>query len=201
MVLLYSVYFFWQQFHYGKQNYGLAIWQESSPLKNKWINLSFYLGTITFSLIGLFSSGAQNFFGYILLNPFFITLSKTQVLMINGTLLVSYLAYKPSEWKMALQHVGLFSGYLITNNLAEGWLYLNVFHNLQYLSFMKNFEKKITFLILPLLITGIFVGLQRFAFSKMMLASFPLSILLTIALNFTHYTFDAVIWKKSKLPA
>jgi hypothetical protein len=72
---------------------------------------------------------------------------------------------------------------------------MNVFHNLQYLKFMKSYEEKLSFLRVPLVLTLLLYILQFHVFKGLIFLSLPLGLSLMLALNFTHYTLDGLIWK------
>jgi hypothetical protein len=195
LVVLYSFYFYWQQFHYGKQNLGLAHW--SANESSTWIDKAFYLSTVGLCLTGLFTDGPQNFFGYLLSNPHPFVLSKGIIVGSLGMITLLYACYRPRHLNHALGHVMIFSlAYLYCEHFALGWLLLNVFHNLQYLNFMKGFEKRLNFVVVPVLLTSILYVLQFHVINGLILFSLPLSLGLMLALNFTHYTLDGMIWKK-----
>lgn len=186
MVLVYSFYFLWQQFHYCKQNFGLA--RKAHPEGPRWFDLTYYIGSTAVILLALVSEGPQNFFGYALVNPLPVSLSKISALVLVCALLVPILVRRKGIVP-ALEHAAIFSfAYLFTEHFALGWLCLNVFHNLQYLSFMKLVEKKFSFLVLPAGLTLILFVLQKEAFGAWVIPSM-------LALNFTHYTLDGLIWK------
>lgn len=196
MVLLYSFYFYWQQFHYGKQNFGMSRWDGAQRGR---VSQFFYLAIVFLCIAGLLSDGAQSFFGYALFNPLPMALPKIVFISAIALLTLGYLFYRPREWKHSLSHVCIFSfAYLYIEHFALGWLLLNVFHNLQYLKFMKGYEHGLRFLILPALLTGVLYVLQFHVVKGFIWFSLPMSLGLMLALNFTHYTLDGLIWRKIK---
>lgn len=201
MVLIYSFYFFWQQFHYSKQNYGIGRALKEDKNKSSWIDQLFYLMTTLTTLLALFYGGTEQFFGYNLINFFKLSLSPLVAMTINFLILTAYLCYRPKNYLMAISHVLMFSSaYVFNSNFAEGWLYLNVFHNSQYLFFMKNHEKRISFLLYSLALTSAFFLLTNLSFVEGTLVnSFPMILICMLSLNFTHYLFDGMIWKKNVL--
>jgi hypothetical protein len=194
VVFLYSVYFFWQQFHYGKQNFGLANWQRVG--RPNFLDKMFYLSIVALSLVGLLSDGPQAFFGYALYSPFTQTISKVSIFSSMFALNILYLVFRPKQLVHALSHTLIFSfAYLYCEHFALGWLLMNVFHNLQYLKFMKSYEEKLSFLRVPLVLTLLLYILQFHVFKGLIFLSLPLGLSLMLALNFTHYTLDGLIWK------
>jgi hypothetical protein len=198
LVFLYSLYFYWQQFHYGKQNFGLASWGASEA--PNFLDKSFYLIIIGLSLFGLLNNGHQSFFGYVLYTPFTLFIPKLSIFTSMMVLTATYIFFRPKQLKHALSHTLIFSfAYLYCEHFALGWLLLNVFHNLQYLKFMKNYEARFSFILAPVALTLMLYILQFHILKGFILFSLPLSLALMLALNFTHYSLDGMIWKKSRL--
>lgn len=196
LVLLYSLYFYWQQFHYGKQNLGIAGWEVGEKVSV--LDQVFYLSIVALSLCGLLGNGAQGFFGYTLYFPFNLQFSKIALFASISLLTVLYIQLKPKHLRPAIEHSLIFSlSYLYSEHFVLGWLLLNVFHNLQYLKFMKDYEKKTSYLIAPALLTGLLFLTQFHMFNNLILFSLPLSLTTMLALNFTHYTLDSLIWKRT----
>ena len=185
--IIFTGYFLWQQYHYSKQNYGIARWGNTDQ-KTSFNDQLFYLIIPIITLLGLFSKGPQIFFNYLIQNPIPYSLQIKHALILNFILTLAYIGFRPKSWKNATQHTVLFSvSYLFIDDFYKGWLCLNIFHNLQYLRFMQVFEKNIKFLILPLVLTALVFVLETKTY---MLLS------MMLALNFTHYTLDSMIWKR-----
>lgn len=196
MVLIYGIYFCWQQFHYAKQNYGIG--KQSSKTDSRW-DQAFYLLSSGLILLSSFSSGPQNFFGYALANPLRLTISMPSCffLVFSAATILSILR----KTLMPLEHVLIFSlAYLSAEHFALGWLLLNVYHNLQYLNFMWLFERKWSYLLWPLSLTLAFYFLQNHSVQGFNFLSVPFGLALMLALNFTHYTFDGLIWRHNRTP-
>lgn len=195
MVALYSFYFYWQQFHYGKQNLGVAMKETGS--RSVFIDKIFYLGVVFLSLMGLFTGGAQSFFGYVLYSPIDHGLSKVSLFLVIMLLTILYVFIRPKQRLHAVSHSFIFSfSYLYCEHFAVGWLIMNVFHNLQYLKFMNSFEKNKSFILWPIGLTVILYLLQTHVVKGMILLSLPVGVGIMLAMNFTHYTLDAYIWKQ-----
>jgi hypothetical protein len=197
MVAVFSFYFYWQQFHYSKQNLGIGRKMQKQP-GSLLVDKIFYLGVSAIAIAGLFNGEGEVFFGYKLFNVFPFSISATAAFSINLIFLSIYMLYRRSFDKMAIMHTAIFSlCYLLPENFAEGWLYLNIFHNTQYLFFMKIFERNLFFYLNAILVTCFFYILYYLANKYgMMLYSFPITIFMLLALNFSHYVFDGVIWKR-----
>ena len=192
LVIIYSIYFFWQQFHYTKQNMGIAIRKNKN--KTLIIDHLFFLLVSLISTLTIFNNGNVQFFGYSLIAPIPFSLNHQIAILINIILLLTYCIIRPANWKMAISHTLIFSvSYIFLNNFALGWLLLNIFHNSQYLIFMKNHEKNYFFILYALLFSMLFYFIiKQDSFIE-------LSIVLMLAMNFTHYLFDGFIWKRKFL--
>lgn len=187
MVFLFGCYFIWQHYHYTKQNFGLARKDDSTA--PKWFDLFFYLSTSFIILLTLLGSGPLNFFGHALTNPLTFLIPKKVAILSVILLWLPYLFLRVGAIR-AFEHGFIFMfSYIYLENFVLGWLCLNVFHNFQYLSFMKKVEKNLSFLILPIVLTLTFYLFQLFVKGEFI-------ILLMLALNFTHYTFDGLIWQR-----
>jgi hypothetical protein len=197
MVAVFSFYFYWQQFHYSQQNLGIGRKMQKQP-GTLWVDKVFYLSVTAIAVAGLFNGEGEVFFGYKLFNVFPFSIGVIGAFSINLICLIAYMLYKGFFDKMAVIHTAIFSlCYLLPENFAEGWLYLNIFHNTQYLFFMKSFERNLFFYLNAILVTCFFYILYYLANKYgMMLYSFPITIFMLLALNFSHYVFDGVIWKK-----
>lgn len=195
LVALNSLYFYWQQFHYGKQNYGLAVLKSEG--KRSKADQLFYLAIVLMALIGLHANGVQSFFGYVLYAPFRIEVSVLAVFIVMALTTFCFCLLRPQQSKDAVGHTLIFSfAYLYCEHFAVGWLLLNVFHNLQYLTLMTGHEERLSFLILPACLTVVVYGMQYFGLSGLILFTIPLGLGLMMTLNFTHYTLDGLIWKR-----
>lgn len=192
-VSIYSFYFYWQQFHYTKQNMGIGIWKKQNRSQAEiWIDYCFYFSISIFSIAASFNDGGIQFFGYSLLNPFsLLTFAPRIVLVFNFSILAFYSYLRPEVRKMAITHALIYSlAYLVLNNFVLGWILLNIFHNSQYLVFMKQEEQNLQFLTFAIFLSiGIYLVLHVDAL-------IAITIAIMLALNFTHYVFDTFIWKK-----
>ena len=110
-VIIYSFYFYWQQFHYTKQNMGIGIWKtKDRTTREIIIDYAFYFLVAIASITASFYGGGIQFFGYSLINPFFIfTLKPIWILGFNFFILSAYVYLRPAFWKMALTHTLIYS--------------------------------------------------------------------------------------------
>lgn len=193
LVIVYSFYFYWQQFHYTKQNMGIGIWKKEERGRfTSAIDHLFYFLVTSIAIIGSFSEGGVQFFGYALINPFGLTLKTSWALALNIAIGFFYIALKPKSWKMALTHVLIFSiSFLCIKNFAVGWLLLNVLHNTQYLVFMRNEQKSLRFFFYASLLSFVLYIILQAGTAAAVSVTFMLS------LNFTHYVFDGLIWRRN----
>lgn len=200
LVLVYSFYFYWQQFHYTKQNMGIGVWDQGTrSKKERIIDEAFFFLITIISILGIFSGESIQFFAYQLINPIKLSLNSNLAIALNTILFLIYIFLRPKNIKMAFTHTLIFSfSYLMINNFAIGWLLLNILHNSQYLIFMYQKEKNFLFIIYAVILSLIFYGLVTISAKSGNFFFIPItiSIVLMLALNFTHYLFEAFIWKK-----
>lgn len=189
---IFLLYFLWQQFHYARQNLGVARWK-SSRQSNGWIDQGYYLGVAAICVLSAFSKGRVEFFSYSLILPGGIFLERNWAFVLLGILVAIYLPRNSISRYHAVEHLLVFGfSFFGAETFAGGWLCLNLFHNFQYLAFMKSFEKSWRFLVLPAVLTVVLFILEQHG---------KIAIAFLVALNFTHYTWDALIWRRRQVSA
>ena len=189
---VFLVYFLWQQFHYARQNLGVALWG-SKNRRSDAIDQMFYLSTALLMVLGVFSDGPLEFFSYSISLPFGMGVSRWLPRLGIPALLGLYLVMRPRKdgRDKAIEHAMIFlMACFGSGTFASAWLCLNVYHNLQYLKFMRDFEKSLRFLVLPVLLAVSLFCLERVGW---------VPAVIFLALNFTHYTLDAIIWKRQPI--
>ena len=188
---LFTAYFFWQQFHYARQTYGITKRENPGHRIGQWDSI-FYLSTTFISSFCALSQGPHHFFNYSLENPFPITLNPTLGAFALGFIAFLYMTTRPKIlWWPALTHGALyFLAFVTGKHFMVGWLALNLFHNLQYLELLYQENKGLKGFALPSILTLLIFELNR---------RFPLTLFL-ISLNFAHYIWDSQVWRsKSSL--
>ncbi len=156
-VVITTVYFYWQAFHYTRQSYGIARAyarkQGNASLLRPKLDLALLYGLPLWGVLHRSHQDSAKFLG---LDIFFVPVPSvvsqaagvvaigliawwlvTHVhQMRQGSFTASYSLYMAS-------HVAIFvSGYVLTKNVDHGWLIVNVWHNAQYLLFVWLFNNK-----------------------------------------------------------
>ncbi len=192
---VFTLYFFWQQFHYARQTEGISR-RSSPPALYPHLDTAFYLLVSAVSICCALSDGPQSFFGYAIRNPFPFTLTRMATL---GSIAAFFAAYswirpKPKR-KFALIHAFVLGlAFVAQRDFTLGWFMLNLFHNTQYLKLALRFEGSFRVLILPALLTLLTFALFSTHYHPAMVA-------IMLALNFTHYTWDSIIWRSNFNPS
>jgi hypothetical protein len=129
------------------------------------------------------------------------------------------------DWFVA-SHICIFAvAYLGLSDMTLGWLIVNIWHNVQYLLFVwwknsKNmnalptdsqgstsaspallWKRGLQYLGLCALCGAVLYELFDWIGHQFLWLGLPTVLILHFTLNFHHYWADAVIWKRSKLPA
>lgn len=156
-IVITTVYFYWQAFHYTRQSYGIARAYArksgNAPLVRPKLDFLLLYGLPLWGVLHRSHQSPEKFLG---LDIFFVPIPAvvsqaagvaaigvigwwlgTQIRQLRqGSLTASYSLYMAS-------HVAIFvSGYVLTKNVDHGWLIVNVWHNAQYLLFVWLFNNK-----------------------------------------------------------
>ncbi len=183
---LFTLYFFWQQYHYARQNYGITK-IEHGDLRLGKMDSAYFLSITFIATVCALSKGPHRFFEYALENPFPFSITPTQSGIIMGFLSFCYLAFRPKRmWRHPLIHLMFYCvTFVFGKHFMAGWLALNLFHNLQYLELLYKENRGLKHFALPSILTLITFQLNRM---------YPLTLFL-ISLNFTHYIWDSKVWR------
>lgn len=231
-----TIYLHWQWYHYTRQSEGVA---KSIKFKSKsreigpdkFNRLVFYL-IPTASFILMSSRQPQTFlFMEVFTLPvpvlladlvlgftfvmFTIWLARQVKGLNKGQVKKGHLAYLLSH------HLVYLVAYVVIEDVTIGWLAINIWHNLQYISFVWHFNTNkfktgfnksqpiISWLSQPhraaiyvgfcLIATFLFYSLVDLGISAIEpYTTLPLVVIAYQALNFHHYIADSVIWKLRK---
>ncbi len=216
-VILFNIYFFAQWFHYMRQNYGITI----SYLPNKKSPIDYYFQKTLLHLIPiiaithLFSFGAIDLFGYYLYFPTFALLNSVNLKIAFGIILFIWGCgefYKLKNSNFNKVYFLYFSSnallyyfaYIYNSNFIYGWLSLTIYHNIQYLIFTwphqnigSNFKKFYKYYTYVAFVSFIVFGLIELGEFFVFKYAIPISLVGTLTINFTHYIYDSIIWKKA----
>ena len=184
--VLVLAYFFAQQFHYSRQNFGFSriggAVEGGSVLETV-----FYPAVAMISILGALSKGPINFFGFAVRNPLPFQVQESFTAVALSVLMAAILLFRPRKnWPHAVLHLALNGAlFWFSNHFIFVWFMINVLHNFQYLLLMIRVERSARVLAFPYLLS----------FGLALIAGLPEMILVFISINFTHYLWDARIWR------
>jgi hypothetical protein len=235
--LLNTIYFHWQSWHYTRQSYGIArAYHRSAGVDPANDRLS-DLVVFAFPLWGLLHRAHQQP-GRFYAAPLWMPPAPRPLVVIAGALALGALALwivrhlrarragRPRSRGQALfvlSHVIITAvSYLAIPDITRGWLFINIWHNAQYLLFVwamnaRRFERGVDprrpflsrlcqpehavryALVCLGLSAAFYFGLNQ-ATGSLSWQVLPLALICHQTVNFHHYIVDAVIWR-SRRPA
>jgi hypothetical protein len=230
--LLNTVYFYWQSYHYTRQSYGIARAYRRAAGGARGRDWLTDVVVLAFPVWGVLHRAEQRqpaFFGAPLWSP---PVPKVLVTIAGGVALLAFAAWALRQVRslraggppvlgstlFVLSHVGITAvSYLAISEITRGWLFINLWHNAQYLLFVwaanaRRFSKGVepsrpflSWLSQPahagwyaavcIGLSGVFylaLGQTTSRFSQEVL---PVILICHQAVNFYHYVVDAVIWR------
>jgi len=233
-----SLYLYWQWFHYARQSYGVA--QAYRRKSNGLVTEDPITFQVIFYLVplwGILHRSAQDparFLGLelrVIPVPGVVADAVGAIALAALALWIGRKAFEAWRGRLAVAHTmfmashfGIFvTGYVLIDGINEGWLVLNIWHNLQYIAFVWLYNNNrfrsgidprhkllstlsqsrnvIFYLAVSLaLSTGLYV-LVREAIITVASASFVYVVLAYQVFNFHHYVVDAVIWRSRRKAA
>jgi hypothetical protein len=235
-VALNSAYFYWQSWHYTRQSYGIArAYQRSRGAPPGGRDWATDLVIFAFPAWGVLHRAHQHpdgFYGM----PLYCPPVPSAVALAAGAFAVGALGVwawrelrrlradagaSPAHALFVLSHVAItVVSYVLVGEITRGWLYVNLWHNAQYLLFVWAFNAKrfgrgldperrlLSRLSQPSswpAYAGLCLGLSTLFYlglgaSTRPLATeaLPLVLALHLSVNFHHYLVDAVIWRSPK---
>ena len=228
-----TIYLYAQWFHYARQSWGVSrAYERNAPegyvADRSWqTQVAFY----SFPVWGILYRSWQAPDKFLTLNLKVLPVTH-EVVVAAGVISMFFfglwLVRMYRDWRRKvlpkayaaymLTHFGMFAlGYLLMPTLDQGWLIVNIWHNLQYVTFVWLFnnrryrggidpnakflsslsqKKNVVsyFLFCILVTTAVYVLV---AYSSMTVLSFLPLMVLYMAINFHHYIVDAIIWRMS----
>lgn len=231
-----SAYFYWQTWHYTRQSYGIArAYQRSRGAPPGGRDWATDLVIFAFPAWGVLRRAHQHpdsFYGMPLYSP----PVPNALALAAGVFAVAALGVwawrelrrlqtdpgaSPAHALFVLSHVAVtVVSYIVVSEVTKGWLYVNLWHNAQYLLFVWAFNAKrfssgidperpfLSRLSQPSswpAYAGLCLGASTifyfvFGNSTQLIATetLPLVLALHLSINFHHYLVDAVIWRSPK---
>lgn len=230
-----TIYFYWQWFHYTRQSWGISqVYRaKSTGLVDedpRFAQLCFYLLPIW----GVLHRSWQAPEEFLFLETHFIPTPKILVDVVGilaVTSLVVWAGMRVRAWLQGqipvahtlymISHFVIFGvGYLLIEDVTNGWLVINIWHNAQYILFVWLFntnrfregvDQKAVFLstisqpqnFLRYIAWCLAISTTVYFSTSLLtlgnsLAGLPLIVLVYQAFNFHHYIVDSFIWKVRK---
>ncbi len=236
LIALNTLYFTWQTWHYTRQSYGIARAYHRSAGAPAVRDLASDVVVFAFPLWGFLHRLHQRpgeFFGMALWTP---EVPRAAVILAGAVALGALAAW---IWPMlrpgprarsagltlfVLTHVVItLVSYIVVPDITAGWLFINIWHNAQYLLFVwamnarrfsggvdpaRGFLSRMCQRDRWLRYAAICLGLSTaffFTFERLTAqvtwAVLPFALVCYQAFNFNHYVIDAVIWRSRRAPA
>lgn len=231
-----TIYLHWQWYHYSRQSEGIA---KSIKFKSKSVEagsetfnrIVFYLIPIAcfmamssrqpqkFLYMDVYTVPIPVFIANILLGlaavVFCVWLVRQLQAVGSGQLKRGHLAYLLSH------HIIYLVAYVVISEVSIGWLAINIWHNMQYISFVWHFNtnkfkagfdkrqpviswisqsnRAFIYVGFCLILTSLFYSIVDFGLGILEpYTAIPLVVVAYQTINFHHYIVDSVIWKLRK---
>ncbi|WAS98018.1 hypothetical protein [Nannocystis punicea] len=232
VLALNTIYFFWQSWHYTRQSYGIArAYHRSAGVDPAGDRLS-DLVVFSWPLWGLLHRAHEQpalFYG----GPIWLPPVPKPVVVAGGALALGALALWTARHLRALgsgrprsaghalfvlSHVVITAvSYLVVREITLGWLFINIWHNAQYLLFVwamnaRRFrhgvdprrpflsrlcqpDQALRYALVCLALSSAFYFTLGQAMGRMAWEVLPFVLICHQTVNFHHYIVDAVIWR------
>jgi hypothetical protein len=236
LVFLNSLYFYWQTLHYARQSWGIARAFGWAGLRRRAPDDPLVAATVgLFPLWGLLQRAAEGhtfFYSAALYQPPVPTWLASATGALALTTLMVWLAGRLlrgprghwSQTLFVLSHCAItFVAYVLVPDVTRGWLFVNVWHNAQYLLFVWAMNVRdhqtrtpgkelLHWLCQPhrawayaavclALATGLYSAFGAVASRLDFGPALPAVMVTFLAFNFHHYVVDTFIWRsKAKAP-
>ncbi|MCA9714767.1 MAG: hypothetical protein H6713_27940 [Myxococcales bacterium] len=226
VMALSSLYFFWQSWHYTRQSYGIARAyhrRSGAPGRDRLGELVVY----AFPLWGVLRRAHQDpgqFYGAPLWCPPVPAIAVQLAGALAALALVAWALQHaraprrrgPGSLFIASHVLITVISYRVFDDITQGWLFINIWHNAQYLLFVwasnaRRFagaeppqrflarlcqpEHALRYALVCVgLSTAFYLALGQ-AIALVTWAALPVLLVVHLSVNFHHYLVDAVIWR------
>ena len=236
VIIISTVYLHWQWWHYTRQSEGISkAIQYKTGCKldgNSAIHRAAFYGTATLSFLVMSSRNAEVFLGMPVATlpvPTQLTTLLTGCFLVTSAAWVGLLTYQLTYKKISglfflyqMSHIAIYYiAYVFFKDINIGWLAINIWHNLQYITFVwltnRNTygngideNNKIVswlsqpnraFLYFTACLGATFIFYKTISMGANIASqylSIPLVLIIFMSINFHHYVVDTVIWKIKK---
>jgi len=232
-----TIYFHWQWFHYTRQSYGISKAYMGKGQLGQTERLITFITLYLIPVWGILSRSFQNQTSFLDLEltffpvpePLVQGIGTIAILCIGAWAFTQFKAYQSGKFSLGFflymtTHLVIFMvGYIFIEDITQGWLVVNIWHNAQYILFVwlfnqKRFQSNTTtthtflsslsqnswtstvayFLICLTLTLAAFLSANALAHSSLFAAVPFVSLVIFQTINFHHYIVDAIIWRRPR---
>jgi len=152
---IFSIYFYWQLFHYARQSWGISRAYRGKDrhahYEDGWVDKAIFYSVPTLGMLHRSYQNPDKFLGgdmVFFAVPFEIFFA---AVMITSALLLYWVYRRVQAWRRGelasahtlylISHFVIFAiGYLLIEDITVGWLAINIWHNAQYILFVWLFN-------------------------------------------------------------
>lgn len=241
--LIVTIYFFWQWYHYTRQSYGISVfYRRKSGITDSTCPPSLdHMAIWAIPIWGLIHRCSQDIDTFLFL-PLWMPDLPAWTSLLTGVIAISITAtwfitklldYSKGrlfygQFFFMLSHfVTFYIGYIYIDDINNGWLVANIWHNTQYLLFVWLYNQNrfqspnnpapaafiswlsqsgslriISYFGVGIIVTSVFYGSINHFIIQISEGDFMQIMTMTViayqTLNFHHYIVDSRIWKARK---
>jgi hypothetical protein len=237
VVALNTIYFYWQSWHYTRQSYGIARAYERSggrpPGARDVVSDSVVYAFPLWGLLHRASQQHAEFFGAPLWSPRVPRglVVGVAVFALGSLAVWTWQRLRPGAASRGIGHalfvlshvVMTVVSYVAVRDITRGWLFINIWHNAQYVLFVWAFnarqfragvdpsrrllsrisqrENVVAYALTCLGLSTLFYAMLGHLTSRSASTLLPLVLVTHQTVNFHHYIVDALIWRSRRAPA
>jgi hypothetical protein len=237
VVVINTVYFYWQSWHYTRQSYGIAraYARAGGPpaARRDLVSDGVVYGFPLWGLLHRAEEQPAEFFGAPLWSPHVPhgVVVAVAVLALGSLAVWTWQRIRPSaagdapvrigHTLFVLSHVVMtLVSYIAVRDITRGWLFINIWHNAQYMLFVWAFnarqfeggvdpsrrllsrisqrENVVWYALTCLGLSTLFYATLGQLTSRTAVTVLPLVLVTHQTVNFHHYIVDAVIWRSRR---
>jgi hypothetical protein len=237
VVVINTVYFYWQSWHYTRQSYGIARAYASAggppAARRDLVSDGVVYGFPLWGLLHRAEEQPAEFFGAPLWSPHVPhgVVVAVAVLALGSLAVWTWQRIRPSaagdapvrigHTLFVLSHVVMtLVSYIAVRDITRGWLFINIWHNAQYMLFVWAFnarqfeggvdpsrrllsrisqrENVVWYALTCLGLSTLFYATLGQLTSRTAVTVLPLVLVTHQTVNFHHYIVDAVVWRSRR---
>ena len=220
-----TLYFFWQTWHYTRQSYGIS--RTYCRMATKSTDIVTDCLVYIFPLWGLVHRSTQQHSTFYASPVWLPPLPHYSTIIVGAVSILCFLIWTIKQFQkrdtdsslphilFVLSHILItLTSYVLISDITQGWLFINIWHNAQYLLFVWAINHRdafkqsnqttgklhtltkgiFPFLAFCTLSGGLFYFLMGQAVQLIQTELIPIVLVAHLTVNFHHYWVDAVIW-------